>query len=345
MSGQMLEWLSGEVWARLVQALGHSLWLGALAAAVLAAALRAIPVRRCDLRYGLAVAALAALVMAVPLAWAVEGMAGGDASIHVRSSAFRRDTGMATDATRVSHSSQGPELHLPVEGGTGHPVESDGDWTPLLAGLWLAGAGAMLLRAAGALAWAGRLCRDTMPVRLEVTATANRLRRALGIARVVGVAASERVLVPAVVGLWRPLVLLPASILTQIPPAHLEAILAHELAHVRRHDILVNAFQLFAEALLFFNPAAWWISRRIRAEREACCDALAARVTGGELGVAEALADCARRLREEGAPLAAAALLGDQPRQGGALLERVLRLTRPGYRPRLGGCPGRALCS
>ena len=97
--------------------------------------------------------------------------------------------------------------------------------------------------------------------------------------------------VPSVVGWLRPVILLPASALTGLSPAHLDAIIAHELAHVRRHDFAVNLLQTAAEILLFYHPACWWISRRIRAEREHCCDDIAVSLCGDRLLYATALAD------------------------------------------------------
>jgi hypothetical protein len=127
-------------------------------------------------------------------------------------------------------------------------------------------------------------------------------------------------------------VVVPAAFAAGISPSHLDAILAHELAHIRRRDYWVNLLQLLVEALLFFNPAVWWISRRVRIEREACCDALAASATGVPLAYAAALAAFAERL-SLGAQPALAATGGDDEY---ALLDRIKRLLVPGYRPGLG---------
>lgn len=129
---------------------------------------------------------------------------------------------------------------------------------------------------------------------------------------------------PAALGFARPLILWPASWLSGIPESQLRIALAHELAHLRRHDYLVNLFQLLAEALLFFNAAVWWISRRIRVEREACCDKAAARVAGSELEVARSLASLAGALPFE---TSAAALSWSGRRS--ALGERIERLLHP----------------
>ena len=94
---------------------------------------------------------------------------------------------------------------------------------------------------------------------------------------------------PLTVGVLRPLIVLPTSALTGMPAAQLEALLAHELAHIRRHDYLVNLFQCVVEALLFYHPAVWWVSNTVRRAREECCDDLAVEVCGDAKLYARAL--------------------------------------------------------
>ena len=120
------------------------------------------------------------------------------------------------------------------------------------------------------------------------------------------------------VGWMRPVILLPVTAVTGLPPDQLEAILAHELAHVRRYDYLVNLVQSVVETLLFYHPAAWWISGRIRAEREHCCDDWAVELCGDRLTYARALA----ALEEQ---RGAGWLLAPSARDG-SLLARVRRL-------------------
>src|SRR6185436_8684766 len=95
--------------------------------------------------------------------------------------------------------------------------------------------------------------------------------------------------VPMVVGYLRPVILVPLSFATSIPIGQLEAILAHELAHVRRHDFLVNLLQTLAETLFFYHPAIWWLSSRIRIEREHCCDDLVVELLDNRLEYGRAL--------------------------------------------------------
>ena len=135
---------------------------------------------------------------------------------------------------------------------------------------------------------------------------------------------------PAILGVARPVLLLPASMLAGLSPDCLEAILAHELAHVRRHDYLINLVQMVVEALLFFNPAVWWIGKQIRQEREACCDALAVTATGKAVRYVETLADWLDRSM----PRPASAVAWAAPGRGGAL-DRIRRLLVAGYKPEL----------
>jgi len=140
----------------------------------------------------------------------------------------------------------------------------------------------------------------------------------LGLRRAVGLLESALVEVPTVVGWLRPVILLPASALTGLSAEQLEAILAHELAHIRRYDYLVNLAQTVVEILGFYHPAVWWISRRIRIERENCCDDLAVRLCGSSLQYARALTTL-EEIRHSRTELAVAA-------NGGSLLTRIARL-------------------
>ena len=137
---------------------------------------------------------------------------------------------------------------------------------------------------------------------------------------------------PCVLGLVWPTIVLPIAFATGLPADELRAILAHELAHIRRRDYLWNLAQMLVESLLFFNPVVWWLGRQVRIEREACCDAMAVALTGRPLDYSRTLADWAERV-----PLAtphAAAVAWGGPRHPFLLRERILRILRPGERPR-----------
>ena len=126
-------------------------------------------------------------------------------------------------------------------------------------------------------------------------------QRAAAVARRMGFRKVPRVFVSAVAresvvaGFLRPMVLLPAAWLAEMPPEVLEAVIAHEMAHIRRFDLWVNLFQRLLETLLFYHPAVWWLSRRVRLAREMCCDELAAAATGERVVYASALELAARK--------------------------------------------------
>ncbi len=150
--------------------------------------------------------------------------------------------------------------------------------------------------------------------RAKLTELAGRLN----IKRPLRLLESAWVEVPTVIGWLRPVILLPSSCLLGLAPAQLESILAHELAHIRRHDYPINLLQSVVETVLFYHPAVWWVSRRIREDRENCCDDLAVEICGDRLAYARALATL-EELRQAPAQLALAA--------GGApLLQRIRRL-------------------
>ncbi len=136
----------------------------------------------------------------------------------------------------------------------------------------------------------------------------------LRVTRQVKLVESALVEVPAVIGWLRPVILLPASAMTGLTTEQLEAL----LAHVRRHDYLINLLQTVVETLLFYHPAVWWVSHRIRVEREHCCDDLAAGVCGDRLSYAQALV----AMEELRAPKIGLAMSSS----GGSLLTRVARL-------------------
>ncbi|RNF30424.1 peptidase M56 [Massilia aurea] len=149
----------------------------------------------------------------------------------------------------------------------------------------------------------------------------DRLATQFGLPRPVRLRIVDGLSSPVTAGWWRPVVLVPASLVTTMPPHLLEALLAHELAHIRRHDYLVNLCQNVIESLLFYHPAVWWISRRIRVEREQIADSIAARQLGEPRRLALALSEL-EKLQFSTHHLAQAA-------NGGELMSRIKQLVRP----------------
>lgn len=198
-------------------------------------------------------------------------------------------------------------------------------WLPWVSLAWLGGVILISVRHFGGwvgvqrLRWVG-----TTKVAPDLSDRARQLMDRMKISRPVGILQSTLAELPIVAGWLRPVVLLPAGLLTGLSPKQLEAILAHELAHVQRYDYLVNLLQTAAETLLFYHPAVWWLSRRIRIEREHCCDDVAVAVCGNNVDYAEALAAVEQR---RAAALAMA--IGGHGRMGSALgrVRRVLGIS------------------
>ncbi len=194
-------------------------------------------------------------------------------------------------------------------------------WSPVLVPLWLIGVSALSVRLGIAWLMVERLRRRALaPAGTAVAARVADLAGRLRVSQTVRIVQSAAVQVPAVAGWLRPVILMPASVLTGLTPAQFDAIVAHELAHIRRHDFALNILQTAAEILLFYHPASWWISRRIRIEREHCCDDVAVSLCGDRLVYASALAEL-EALRGD-ASLALAVT-------DGPLLQRVRRLLSP----------------
>jgi len=277
----------------LVQSLGwaliHFVWQGTAIGLATALALRVLAGARPTMRYAVACVSLA-LMLIVPVVAVLADRASG--SVTVASS------GVAS-----------VNVVPPV------PLDR---LLPSAVVVWLAGVLLLSVRLIVACAGVERLKRATRSVDATVVARVQSLAHRFGIDRPVRVFESTLVRVPTVVGCLRPVILLPVSVITGLAPAYLDAVLAHELAHVRRHDYLVNVLQSLVETLLFYHPAVWWCSRQIRIEREHCCDDMVVEAGGNRVAYAAALA----QLEE---------LRGLQPMlslnaSGGRLVDRIRRL-------------------
>ena len=201
------------------------------------------------------------------------------------------------------------------------------DFFPVLIGVWLAGVVLLSVWSAGGWVMAQRLRRQSRSLMsAEWQSAVAELCVRVGVRRTVKVFQTAFTGVPMVVGWLRPVILVPVCALANVNVLQLEALLAHELAHIRRHDYLVNLVQTAIETLLFYHPAVWWLGNRIRDERENCCDDIAVAVCGSTFIYASALANL-EESRAAGVRMAMAA-------SNGSLLNRIRRLTRnPQHRP------------
>jgi TonB family protein len=273
-------------------------WQGLLVAFLLWTALSVLQNRSARARYLASCAALA-LMAALPVVTACLVYTAPDAS--------RETVGWIAAAPQPLRTA------MPV------PSGSSFGWLARWAlPIWTLGVLAFSLR----LVWATRqisaLRREAKPAEDAVAAVVAGIQQRMRLARPVRVLISEAGECPSVVGWIKPALLLPGATILGLTPQQLEAVLAHELAHILRYDYLVNMLQTVVETLLFYHPAVWWASTRIRQERELCCDDLAVESCGDALCYARALTRL-ERLRVAAPRLA----LGSA---GGSLLYRIQRL-------------------
>src|SRR5579863_8809305 len=270
----------------------HSLWQGILLAlaggGVILCTKRSAPAMRYRLLCGLAVIFLGGLRGTFLYEWALEGRSGDGA------------------------------------GGVGVSINWLGDWCSehalQVVTVWLTVAVIKTVRMAVGWSYIRQMRREGLAAPALWVERVDRLRRRLGIRQAVKLVESALVRVPMVIGQLRPIIYIPLGLINHLPASEMEAVLLHELAHIRRCDHLVNMLQQAAECLLFFNPGFLWISSLIREERENCCDDIAIAHTQDRVEFVRALV----RFKEHSLRGMALAFPGDR-RQ---LLNRVLRISR-----------------
>ncbi|HEV2881634.1 MAG TPA: M56 family metallopeptidase [Pyrinomonadaceae bacterium] len=312
----------------------HFIWQGALVAILYAGVALSLRRATANLRYTVACACML-LMLALPVATFFHLNSNATAT------AFDRRTPEDTPAepsgaqgTAATSSSAPARLYanlliVPEDGGASAPLQrwAEDRFTsalPWLVLVWFAGALALTLRLAGGWVLTERLRREPAgALAREWRETVARLARQLRVSRPVRLCESAFVEVPTVIGWLRPVILVPASALVGLSAPQLEALLAHELAHIRRHDYLVNLLQSMTEIVLFYHPAVWWLSGRVRVEREHACDDLAVRATGDVLVYARALTTL-ETLRGQKANARTLAVAAD----GGILMQRIQRLIK-----------------
>ncbi len=292
----------------------HSIWQGAVAGAAFGLARHGLRRRSAQARYAagcLALALLAAGPLATVVLWPALAPPG--------------QSGLAAQgAAGLSALVSGPaRAAASIGDGTDSLLRLGAEWcwrlSPWVAAAWALGVAVCVVRLLRGCLWARRIrSRQTETVGPAWVGVVDDLRLRLRISQPVRLLKSALVEVPTVIGWLRPVILLPAAALSGLAPEQLEAILAHELAHVRRFDYLVNACQCIIETLMFYHPAVWWISSCVREERENCCDDLVVQVCSNRVAYARALAS----LAESSTGLTGLAFAAS----GAPLLTRIRRL-------------------
>lgn len=302
MNAEPVVWISSLGWA-----LVHFLWQGLLIGMISAVLLTVLRNARPQARY---LAACVALLACLTLpGWEFVRGLQSDANVVV-----------IADATPVHIANDIAPL----------PVVAADNWhpdlqarLPWIVSLWSIGAALLALRMALGLAWIGTV-RRAHATDLDWQRRLDRIATRMGLAMSVRLHLADDLDGPVAAGWWRPIVIVPTALLARMSPELLEALLAHELAHIKRHDYLVNLAQSAVEALLFYHPVVWWLSRQIRIEREQIADDLAAHALGAPRDLALALQEL-DRFQLHSTQLALAA-------SGGNLMSRIQRLIRPNVR-------------
>lgn len=310
----LLRWFDQPLAIRAGWMLLHSLWQGALIGGLFELARFGLRRRSAHARY-VAGCLTMLLLLAAPAITCLNGSMTG----HRQTNGLPPEVSAATTDVLVLSSPFGGYAYGSAASSYRAIFAALGQITPWLTAAWLVGVVLFSAKLMRSWWWVGKIrARELDPVDVALLAMLDGLRRRLNISRPVRLLKSALVEVPTVVGWLRPVILLPAATVAGLSPRQLEAVLAHELAHVRRWDYAVNAFQCVAETLLFYHPVVWWVSHCVREERENCCDDVVVRVCGDRLGYARALATL-EAFRTETPRLAFAA-------SGGSLLQRIRRL-------------------
>lgn len=305
MTSSLTNWLSPSAMHALGWALLHFLWQGTALAALAAAAMALC--RRTSARYLVGVAVLTMMLSTPVMTFFAyyqqdSGVADAAKSSPLAAMAWPKARGSIAASGPTSSFSFSPSL----------------DALPWLVEAWLLGVAFFSLRTAGAFFLLARERRRrysvVSPRVLEICHT---LQRQIGITRAIQYCECKWLQAPAVVGWFRPIVFLPVTALTGLTENQLQLVIAHELAHIRRFDPFVNVFQVGVETLLFYHPAVWWLNKRIRAEREHCCDETAVALCGNAVEYARALT-----LMEEWRSAPVLALAANR----GPLTERIVRV-------------------
>lgn len=302
----VMTWLEGGT-ARIVGlTLVHFLWEGLALALLLFAAVAFC--RRTQTRYLLAVCTLAAMLIVPILTFAILRAPNSGASNPQIAPGIQAAEDPASSANGLQTSNRLEPFYSAT-------------WPGWCAGFWLGGVLLFSLRAMGGWVLLARLRREHVePLSAELIQKCRILEQRLRLNRRIRYLQSKAMDTPSVLGWFRPVVLMPVCAISGLSVGQLEAVIVHELAHIKRLDCFVNLFQVAAETLLFYHPAVWWVNRVIRNERENCCDDISVEVCGNATEYARALTllESARATPEWA--LAAT---------GGVLRARIVRLLRP----------------
>ena len=266
----------------IVYALGwtvlHSLWQAMAIALVMVISFTLMPKQKANLRYAMANTALILVLLCSVVTFLLMYQSGGHST--------------SGDVIIFTHGSTLLEIntHHHNSHWSIYFIDYFNEHLPMVVSIWILGIAFFTLRLLGGLAYIQHLKHNhNTPLpsfwqRRLITLSGN-----IHLRKTIQLVESSIIKVPMVVGYFKPMILMPIGAVNALSTEEVEAILAHELAHISRNDYLLNIFQSIIEILFYFNPAVWWISANIRTERENCCDDIAIKMCGNPLTYAKAL--------------------------------------------------------
>lgn len=312
-----MEILSNQFIEALGWTLAHTLWQASLIAILLAIALVLFNQRSAKFRYNLGAGALAFILIlslgTFVYEYASLEMSPNSESVYTNYSMPQTDT----KALALSEHEASPFFSI-----TAYRNYFD-EHLPLIVTCWLLGVLIFSLRLIGSVAFLQRLKNyRNYPANTVWQLKLNELTELMQITQKVKLLESAIINSPVVIGYFKPVILVPIGMLSGLPTEQVEAILAHELAHIQRKDYLVNIVQNIIETLFFFHPAIWWISSLVRHERECCCDDLAVQTTQNSVSLVKALTELESFRTHRSQANLALALKG----RSGQLYQRISRI-------------------
>lgn len=335
MNAQLLDTLA----VRFTHAVVHLLWSGTLLAGLVMLTDRVL-VRSAAGRHQLHLGGMLLLLLAFPLCLALSGpdRISGTAAVQTNTRTVRSPvmTRIHDVATMIPEA--GPRtapVADDISAASAPPLTdtsaADSRWSaaaPWVFGVYLIGLLLMSCRLVLGLTATTRLRKDGTPLRSQTwLAALRRMSAAVRVSSLPLMTWSHEVLAPVVIGFTKPMIVLPAALVTRLTPGQVEAVLAHELAHLHRRDTWAVAVQRIVETALFFHPAAWWMSRQLEVSREQACDDLVVAAGCDPADYAETLVLCSEARLEEATVSAGTAMqLAAIGKDRSSLRQRVLRI-------------------
>ncbi len=312
----VVEFFSQPVWHRLSLTLVHFLWQGLAVGVIACAVVRVLGLQRGNPRYLAYLFAFALMAVSPLLTFTLLSVPAGPelakpvpaqpvslAPVRLAekesSGPIARSLSPEPRPSRENVPTAEPIRPAPLRGMFDSTLQASLPWA-LVA--WMGGVLILSVRLILGFLGVRRWRRGLEPLGEDLAARIVGLSERMGLPGFTRVFTSRHAREAVALGYLRPMVLLPAALVTQMPPEMLEAVIAHELAHIRRLDLWINLAQRVVETLLFYHPAVWWLSAHLRSERELCCDEMAVGATGERLVYASALEQAGRARLAGGQP-------------------------------------------